>query len=189
MSKKLGSGLTPSITPTVRTISRLAGVSSSTVSRALKGDLRISKKTRAAVVAIASEQGYTPNAMARGLVTRTSGVVGIVLGNMENPFYAELVEVLYRRLVEIKKYPMLLHIGGETLDSEAIKPIRQYQMDGCIIATARLSSKAAETCATFLDVGDHCFHFLAKLSLRLSLASSSGCSLDVMRHRGSPVPE
>ncbi|MEE9590069.1 MAG: LacI family DNA-binding transcriptional regulator, partial [Hyphomicrobiaceae bacterium] len=131
MSKKLGSGLTPSITPTVRTISRLAGVSSSTVSRALKGDLRISKKTRAAVVAIASEQGYTPNAMARGLVTRTSGVVGIVLGNMENPFYAELVEVLYRRLVEIKKYPMLLHIGGETLDSEAIKPIRQYQMDGC----------------------------------------------------------
>lgn len=140
------SAAAPSL-PTVRTISEMAGVSPSTVSRALKGDPRISEKTRAAVTAIAQQQGYTPNAMARGLVTRSSGVVGIVLGNMENPFYGELVERLHGRLAEIGKYPMLLHIGGETLDSEAIKPIRQYQMDGCIIAAARLSSTAAETCA------------------------------------------
>ena len=133
--------------PTVRTISALAGVSPSTVSRALKGDPRISEKTRATVAAIAQQEGYAPNAMARGLVTRSSGVVGIVLGNMENPFYGELVERLHDRLAEVGKYPMLMHIGGETLDSEAIKPIREYQMDGCIIAAARLSSKAAETCA------------------------------------------
>lgn len=134
--------------PTVRTISRLAGVSPSTVSRALKGDPRISEKTRVAVTTIATEHGYTPNAMARGLVTRTSGVVGIILGNMKNPFYAELFEALHQRLVEIGKYPMLLHVGGETLDSEGIKPIHQYQMDGCIIAAARLSSRAAETCTS-----------------------------------------
>lgn len=147
MADKTTPSRSPSSLPTVRTISALAGVSPSTVSRALKGDPRISEKTRAAVAAIAQQEGYAPNAMARGLVTRSSGVVGIVLGNMENPFYGELVERLYGRLVEIGKYPMLLHIGGETLDSEAIKPIRQYQMDGCIIAAARLSSRAAETCA------------------------------------------
>lgn len=148
MSDKAEPAPTASSKPTVRTISRLAGVSPSTVSRALKGDPRISEKTRAVVAALAAEHGYTPNAMARGLVTRTSGVVGIVLGDLKNPFYAELFESLHERLAAIGKYPMLLHVGGETLDSEGIKPIQQYQMDGCIIAAARLSSKAAATCAT-----------------------------------------
>lgn len=145
--QKMSPAATGSAVPTIRTISRLVGVSPSTVSRALKGDPRISEKTRAAVVAIARKQGYAPNAAARSLVTRRSGLVGIVLGSMENPFYAELFGALYRRLVEIGKHPILLHVGGEALDSEGIKPIRQYQMDGCIIAAARLSSKAAETCA------------------------------------------
>jgi DNA-binding LacI/PurR family transcriptional regulator len=138
--------MSAALSPTIRTISELAGVSPSTVSRALKDDPRISHKTRTAIVAIAQEQGYMPNAMARGLVTRSSGVIGIVVGNMENPFYGELVERLHRRLVEIGKYPMLLHIGGETLDTDAIRPIREYRMDGCIIAAARLSSRAAEAC-------------------------------------------
>lgn len=133
--------------PTVRTISSLAGVSASTVSRALKGDSRISKATRERVVAIAEQQGYTPNAFARGLVTRSSGVVGIVLGNMVNPFYGELVECLYRHLITMGKAPMILHIGGKTLDLEAIQPVVQYQMDGCIIASAPLSSTASGACA------------------------------------------
>ncbi len=72
---------------TVRTISERAGVSTSTVSRALNGGGRISAKTRASVLAIAREQRYTPNAMARSLVTRRSGVVGLVIGEVDNPFY------------------------------------------------------------------------------------------------------
>ncbi len=62
---------------TVRTISARAGVSTSTVSRALKGDRRISAKTRDSILAIAREEGYTPNAMARSLVTRRSGYAAI----------------------------------------------------------------------------------------------------------------
>ena len=73
--------------PTVSTISKLVGFSPSTVSRALKGDERISEKTRMAIVAIAQEQGYAPNAYARSLVTQSSGVVGIVLDRV-----AKLVE-------------------------------------------------------------------------------------------------
>ncbi len=114
------------------------------MSRALKSDPRISEATRARIVAIAEQQGYTPNAIARGLVTQSSGVVGIVLGNLSNPFYSEMVECLTRQLVNIGKVPMILHIGGRSLDSEAMKPIVEYQMDGCIIASAPLSSKAAD---------------------------------------------
>ena len=134
--------------PTVISISKLAGFSPSTVSRALKGDARISEKTRATIVAIAHELGYAPNAYARNLVTRSSGVVGIVLDRVANPFYGELVERLHHRLVGIGKYPMILQFEGGSLEREmeAIQPILQYRMDGCIIASAPLTSKAAEVC-------------------------------------------
>lgn len=132
---------------TVRTISDAAGVSVSTVSRALKSDPRISEATRTRIIAIAKQQEYTPNAFARGLVTRSSGVVGIVLGNLSNPFYTEMVECLTKHLVAMGKAPMILHIGGRSLDSEDIRPLVSYQMDGCIIASAPLSSTAADECA------------------------------------------
>lgn len=151
MRKKPGPSEDINQLPTVSTISKLAGFSASTVSRALKGDSRISEGTRAAILAIASEQGYSPNIYARSLVTRSSGVVGIVVDRVANPFYGELVERLYLRLVEIGKYPMLLKLEGGSLEAEmeAIQPIIQYRMDGCIIASAPLSSKAAQVCARY----------------------------------------
>lgn len=135
--------------PTVSTISKLAGFSPSTVSRALKGDARISEKTRLAIAAIAQEQGYAPNAYARSLVTQSSGVVGIVLDRVANPFYGELAEHLHQRLVEIGKYPMILRFEGGSLETEleAVQPILQYRMDGCIIASASLTSRASEVFA------------------------------------------
>jgi DNA-binding LacI/PurR family transcriptional regulator len=135
--------------PTVSSISKLAGFSPSTVSRALKGDARISEKTRATIAAIAQEQGYAPNAYARSLVTQSSGLVGIVLDRLANPFYGELAEHLHKRLVEIGKYPMILRFDEGALETEedVIQPILQYRMDGCIIASASLTSRVAEACA------------------------------------------
>ena len=135
--------------PTVLTISDLAGVSPSTVSRALNDDARISQEVRAKVQRIAKEQGYTPNALARSLVSRTSGVVGLVLGNLNNPFYAELAEIIHARIALMGKRLMLLHIGGEQLDMESMQTVFQYQMDGCIVTSASMSSKVAEICERY----------------------------------------
>ena len=137
--------------PTVSTISKVVGFSASTVSRALSGDPRISAGTRDAIVKVAREQGYSPNIYARSLVAGSSGIVAIVLDRMANPFYGELVERLHLRLVEIGKFPMLLKFGGDSIDAEmkAIQPLIGYRMDGCIIASAPLSSKAAEVCARY----------------------------------------
>jgi DNA-binding LacI/PurR family transcriptional regulator len=134
---------------TVRTISERAGVSTSTVSRALKGDRRISAKTRDSIVAIAREEGYAPNAMARSLVTRRSGVVGLVIGEIGNPFYPELLERLHLRLAARSLRPMLLHVGSGPLDEEAAQTLLQYQMDGCLIASATLSSRIEEICLQY----------------------------------------
>ncbi len=138
---------TPDARPTVRSISERAGVSASTVSRALTGDARISEKTRAAILAIAREEGYTPNASARTLVTRRSGLIGFVMGEATNPFYPEMLERLTVQLDARGLRLMLLHVGASPLEAQTARALLQYQMDGVLIASAQLSSSAADICA------------------------------------------
>jgi len=132
--------------PTVETISLRARVAPSTVSRALKGDRRISERTRANILSIARELGYFPNANARSLVTRRSGLIGFVMGDVNNPIYPEMLEQLVRRTGERGFRLMVLHAGRQPLLESSIQALLQYQMDGCIITSAELTSRAVELC-------------------------------------------
>jgi len=79
-------------------IAREVGVSQSTVSRALRGDPRVDPATAARVLRVAELRGYTPNASARSLVTRRTRTIAVVVADIKNPFYPELVEALHEAL-------------------------------------------------------------------------------------------
>lgn len=131
---------------TIETISKVVGVSPSTVSRALKGDTRISDRRRNAIVAAAEDLGYFPNANARSLATRRSGLIGLVTGDFSNPFFSELLTEMVRKTSERGQRLMMLHMGAEAPSEATIEALLSYQMDGCIISSATLSSRAAEIC-------------------------------------------
>jgi len=77
--------------PTLRDVAGRAGVSPMTVSRALREDPRVSDATRRRVLAAVGELGYRRNELARNLrLGRTSGLVGLVVTNLANPFYSQL---------------------------------------------------------------------------------------------------
>lgn len=135
--------------PTVETISERAGVAPSTVSRALKGDKRISEETRASIAAIARQLQYYPNASARSLRTRRSGLVGFVMSGVDNPFYAELMECTVARAAGRGLHLVVLHASREPLKDSVIESLLQYRMDGCIITSAVLTSRAAEACQQY----------------------------------------
>jgi DNA-binding LacI/PurR family transcriptional regulator len=133
---------------TIVTISERAGVSHSTVTRALRGDKRISQATRDRIAALAKDMGYTANALARTLSSGKSGLFGLVLGSAENPFYTELFHEAARQ-AEIRGCRLLIiHAGGGPIEEKTAEALLQYQVDGCIISSAVLSSRAAEICAT-----------------------------------------
>jgi LacI family transcriptional regulator len=138
------------IVPSTQIISTLAGVSKSTVSRALKDDPRISRKTRKRIAAIAEELGYTPNAMARSLVTRKSGVIGYVIGQTENLFYQEQVERIARVAFDRNVHLMLFQVplGGDL--AQVIASMVQYRLDGCVvIASVPVSAESLDICARY----------------------------------------
>jgi LacI family transcriptional regulator len=79
-------------------IARKLKISQSTVSRALRGDPRVAPDTTARVLEAARQMNYTPNLAARSLITRKTGTIGVVVSDITNPFYPELLEILHNEL-------------------------------------------------------------------------------------------
>lgn len=75
----------------LKDVARAAGVSTSTVSRALYHHPRISQETADRVRHLAEEMGYTPSLLARSLVTQDTATIGVVLSSVSDPFVGQLV--------------------------------------------------------------------------------------------------
>jgi LacI family transcriptional regulator len=80
------------VTATIRDVARLAGVSASTVSRALSIPEVVSPDTRARVRSAADQLGWAPNRAARGLSTGRTGNIGLVVPDLGNPFFPSVVK-------------------------------------------------------------------------------------------------
>ena len=73
---------------TIREVAKMAGVSTATVSHAFKSTGRVTSETRRRVLGIARQLKYYPNRNARSLAARTSRTMGIIVSDIENPFFA-----------------------------------------------------------------------------------------------------
>jgi LacI family transcriptional regulator len=131
---------------TSRTIAELSGVSQTTVSRVLRDDPAVSEATREKVLRVLEETGYAPNAWARAMRLRSTGVVGVVAGAVTNPFYPELVEAL-NTTISRKGRHMSLWVASEESEREAgeraaLAAVQQGALDGVIFTTVTAESVA-----------------------------------------------
>jgi LacI family transcriptional regulator len=104
---------------TLADIAREAGTSASTASRALNGSGYVSEAARDRLVAVANRLGYVPNASARTLKQRTSRVVGVVVSDLDNQFYARLAAGIEQVLREANYQMMLLGDNSEAAEEVA----------------------------------------------------------------------
>ncbi|MCQ4160174.1 LacI family transcriptional regulator [Roseomonas sp. GC11] len=118
---------------TLRDVARLAKVSVSTASRALAGGLT-SRETEQRIQRIAAELGYRPNILARGLKTRSSRLIGLVVHNLANASFRVLAEVAQARL-RAAGYQLLLCITADdpAQEEEALATLAAQAAEGLII--------------------------------------------------------
>src|SRR5215471_2229648 len=92
---------------TIVDVAREAEVSPKTVSRVIRGNDYVSKETMDRVQEVILRLGYRPNRAARSLVSKRTGVIGVVIPNVNNPFFSEVVRGIEDAAIE-RDYNMLL---------------------------------------------------------------------------------
>lgn len=133
---------------TSQDVARRAGVSQSAVSRAFTPGASVAPETRSRILAAAEALGYRPNKIARSLITRRSGLIGIVVGYLDNLFYPTVIERLSRGLQERGFHALMFFTPPTAETDEAVlRELLEYQVDGLIMVSAGLSSTFAARCS------------------------------------------
>lgn len=120
---------------TIHDVAKLAGVSTSTVSRVLSRSRAVSPDSAKRVLAAAEQLGYRHNAVARALRTNRSNTIGMVVPQISNPFFPALVEAIERRL-QREGLELFLCDSQRDIEVEArrLKALVERQVDGIIIS-------------------------------------------------------
>lgn len=126
---------------TSKDLARELRISQSTVSRALRGDPRVAPMTMARVLQAAREMNYTPNLAARSLITRKTGTIGVVVSDITNPFYPELLDILHNEFA-LAGYRAILF--NERTDASVEQRLRDLingaAVDGLVYVSATLGT-------------------------------------------------
>ena len=128
-------------------VARLAGVSQSAVSRAFTAGASISEKKKKAILEAADKLNYRPNVIARSLVQNSTKIIGLVMTRFMSPFYTTVLADFTRHIQERGYSTLLLNIDNDKEVEDVLSTALQYQVDGLIITSAKLSSVMVDGCA------------------------------------------
>ncbi|MFL5751273.1 MAG: LacI family DNA-binding transcriptional regulator [Chloroflexota bacterium] len=130
---------------TIDDVARRAGVSTATVSRVLTGRGRARPETRDRVVAAARDLGYRPSGVARSLRQRATRTIGLIVTDIENPFFPQLVRAVEDAARELG-YAILLCNADDDPERESgyLELLVDRWVDGIVIAASSLGARHRE---------------------------------------------
>jgi LacI family transcriptional regulator len=125
---------------TVQDVAAKAGVSKATAARVLGGYGVTSAAVKAKVLAAAKELGYQANELARSISTGRSGTIGVIVGDIENPYFGLAVRGI-SDAASAAGFDVILANSGEEIEKErdAVRVLTGKRVDGLIVTAARTS--------------------------------------------------
>ena len=146
---------------TLKEVAERAGVSRSAVSRTFTHGASVSDSMRRKVEKAAAELGYAPNALASSLTTGRTRLIGLVSNNFHNPIFLEVFDLFTRGLQERGLRPLLVNLTDETDPANSVRMLRQYSVDGVIVASSTLTPAFS---VAFKEAGIPVVHSFGRLS-------------------------
>jgi LacI family transcriptional regulator len=126
-------------------VAREAGVSLMTVSRVINSKEGVSQATRERVQDVIERLGYRPSDIARGLVTKHTGTLGLVMPDVANPFFAEVARGAERIAYDAGYNVFLCNTGEDTQrELEVLQSLEEKRVDGIVVCSSRLEESALE---------------------------------------------
>ncbi len=121
----------------IRDVAKLANVSPATVSRVMNGTAKVDDEKRERVMKAIEETGFVPNEIAKSLFKKTSKTIGLLIPDVENPFFAKMAHVV-ERAAEKVGYRIVLCCVNDDYEKEKnmIQMLTNIHADGLIIASS-----------------------------------------------------
>src|SRR2546421_8939903 len=144
---------------TIRDVARAAGVSTATVSNVLNKTGKVGRRTHLLVLSTVRRLGYFPNVHARHLASRDSPTLGIIVSDIENPFFPEVIKSFEIRARQLGYNAILSDTNYDPRRTrEAAERMMEHKVRGVAIMTSEVSSRLIHELArrkiavTFLDL-------------------------------------
>ncbi|GAA4617790.1 LacI family DNA-binding transcriptional regulator [Saccharopolyspora hordei] len=120
--------------PTMEDVAARAGVSRALVSLVMRGSPKVSQERREAVLRAAEELGYSPHAVARSLASRTSTLLGVMVSDLHNPFFAEIVDGV-EAFARSEGFELIINTGGRSATREraAVESLLSFRPAGLVL--------------------------------------------------------
>ena len=131
---------------TSHTVAKLAGVSRSAVSRTFTPNASVSQKTKLKVMAAANKLGYRPNFMAQSLITKKTHLIGLIMADWDNPYYASTLRSYGEKLQKEGYQVILVTVNKKSAISDSINFLLQYQVEGIIMLSIIPSQEMTSLC-------------------------------------------
>lgn len=127
---------------TLKTIAKFAGVSTATVSRVLNNSRKVNPEIARKVIEIANNLNYRPNEVARGLVKGKIKTFGVVVPDIDNPFFSKICKAI-QNTVRKEGYSVFLYNtdGKAEREKEIIENLIQQLIEGVFMIAPRMNSK------------------------------------------------
>ncbi len=130
---------------TIGDVAARSGVSTATVSRVLSGSVPARPATRERVLAAARDLDYRPSGVARALKRRETMTLGLVVTDITNPFYPQIVRAV-EGAAHARGYGIVLANGGDdaTRELEHLDLLIERRVDGIVIVSSRMTRRHAD---------------------------------------------
>lgn len=139
--KSVGVEKRPHRQPSIKDIARLARVSHPTVSRALQNSPLVNAQTAAKIRKIADEAGYRASAVARGLVTRRTRTIGLVVTTVADPFASEVVCGIEQTANDHGYSVFLADSNADPVrEKKVVQAFAERRVDGIIVTSSRVGA-------------------------------------------------
>ena len=127
----------------IREVAKLAGVGVATVSRALSGKGYVAPETKKKILDVAEKLDYKPNEIARNLSSQRTGIIGIVVPDIENPFWGKFLKHVEIELYNQGFKALICNtIGISNREQDFVDFLKRKVVDGLIVGSHSLPNEA-----------------------------------------------
>ena len=127
---------------TIKDIAKQAGVSHTTVSRALHNNPLISESTTRRILKIASDLQYHPSFAARSLKTNRSQALGVIVSHIDDPFFSEILQGI-EDIAQASGYSLFIAASQQDpiRENAIVQTMREHRVDGVILCSPRFTAE------------------------------------------------